>query len=150
MENLGKNLGDVASYECSSSGIGQLTNYQPQASIQVVNACLNMNDEDLSKIFMNDGHRKALMIITRLGLHLLSNIKVLHESGRDHLQNIGLLTIKIMHNVYIEESCKDYFLESFLTYRYKSVVVAECVLYDIFKLSKSHGWSNSCVYGWIP
>ena len=131
MENFEKHLGDIASYECSSSGIDQLTNTQQRVSISVVNVCLNMKDQALSKIFMNREHRKALVFITRLGLHLLYNIETLNVSDLDHLHNSGLFMIKLMHNVYIEESCKDYFFESFLSYKHESVAVAECILRHI-------------------
>ena len=131
MENLEKHLGDIALYECSSSGVDQLMNDHQRASIEVVEACLNMNDGDLSGIFMNEEHRNALMITTRLGLHLLSDIETLNASDLDHLHNVGLLNIKLMHNVYIESTSRDSFFGLFFAYRHKSEVVADCVLRHI-------------------
>ncbi|UJR12133.1 hypothetical protein I4U23_016310 [Adineta vaga] len=101
METIDKKFDDISSYGCTNDGIQNLLNNNLQLSIEIVTECLTWGDQYLAHEFENDKYRTVLLLITKLALHLLSNIKNLEVFERDHLYNIGLLNIKIMHTSYI-------------------------------------------------
>ncbi|CAF0838826.1 unnamed protein product [Adineta steineri] len=75
-------------------------------------------------------------MITKLSLHLLSNIKNLKALEYDHLYRISLLTIKIMHNQHIR-TCMENFYDAFFRYRFESNNLTECLLEHIQNITDS-------------
>ncbi|CAF1299507.1 unnamed protein product [Adineta steineri] len=124
-------------YPCIDDGIEYLLNNNFQEIIEVVNACLKFDDQDFATLFMNFEHRTVFMIITKLTLHLLSNLNSLKVLEYDHLYNIGLLTIKIMHNKHIYDFQKTEFYDIFFRYRFQSNNLTECLLQLIQNITDS-------------
>ncbi|CAF1308470.1 unnamed protein product [Adineta steineri] len=114
-----------------------LSNNNFQKIIEIVNACLKFDDQDFAIIFMDIKHRAVFMIITKLALHLLSNLSNLKLLEYDHLYKIGLLTIKIMHNKYISDAEKVEFYDVFFRYRFQLNNLTECLLQLIQNITDS-------------
>ncbi|CAF3961706.1 unnamed protein product, partial [Adineta steineri] len=136
MEIIKKQLIDISSYASTNDGVKKLFNDNLQLSINVVNECLKLDDEYLAEIFGKDKYNAGFMMITKLSLHLLSNIKTLKVLECDHLYRIGLLTIKIMHNEYIYKSMENFY-DVFFRYRFQSNNLTECLLEHIQNITDS-------------
>ncbi|CAF0822842.1 unnamed protein product [Adineta steineri] len=136
METIKKQLIDISSYASTNDGVKKLFDDNLQLSINVVNECLTLDDKYLAEIFGKDEYNTGFMMITKLSLHLLSNIKNLKVLGCDHLYRIGLLTIKIMHNEYIYKSMENFY-DAFFRYRFQSNNLTECLLEHIQNITDS-------------
>ncbi|CAF0797935.1 unnamed protein product [Adineta steineri] len=128
---------DILSCSCIDDGIEYFLNYILQETIEIVHACLKFDDQDFATLFINGKHRIVFMIITKLVLHLLSNLNNLKFFEYDHLYKIGLLTIKIMHNKYISDAEKEEFYDIFFRYRFQSNNITECLLQLIQNVTHS-------------
>ncbi|CAF0802642.1 unnamed protein product [Adineta steineri] len=127
---------DILSCSCIDDGIEYLSNNNFQETIDIANACLKFDDQDFATLFINAKHRTVFMIITKLALHLLSNLKLKYLEY-DSLYKIGLLTIQIMHNKYIPDAEKEEFYDIFFRYRFQSNNLTECLLQLIQSVTHS-------------
>ncbi|CAF1209214.1 unnamed protein product [Adineta steineri] len=122
---------------CIDDGIEYILNNNFQETIEIVNACLKFDDQHFAILFIDIKHPTVFLIITKLALHLLSNLSNLKFLEYDHLYNIGLLTIKIMHNKYIYYETKKKFYDVFFKYTFQSNNLTECLLHLIQNITDS-------------
>ncbi|CAF1471529.1 unnamed protein product [Adineta steineri] len=137
---------DILSCSCIDDGIEYLSNNNFQETIDIADACLKFDDQYFASLFINAKHRIVFMIITKLALHLLSNLNDLKLLEYGHFYNIGLLTIKIMHNKYIDDAEKEEFYDIFFRYRFQSNNLTECLLQFIQNITDSSLFQTICLW----
>ncbi|UJR12366.1 hypothetical protein I4U23_016543 [Adineta vaga] len=146
METIKKQLNDISSYTDTNGGVKKFLKNNFQDSIEIINVMSKFNDQYIADTFNSKTSNKAMRIIWKSALHLLSNSKYLKTLECKHLYKIGLLTIKIMHNKHIGHTTKNEFCESIFLYRYHSNNLTECLVQHIQSITDSSSIQIICLW----
>ena len=93
--------------------------------VNFVKTCLRSNNKELAKIYHRRHHQRNIMDLTKSSVEMFYNLRNLSNDECEYLQDVGLLIIRLLHNVNIDRIQTTKFFEGFSQYEYGSMSLSK-------------------------